>query len=312
MKTDKPTIAIIGPGTLGAALGVRASAAGYRIAAVGGRDAGKAAATARRIGPDVVSASAERAAGLGDLVLLTVSDEAIAPLCRQLADAKAFRKDAVVAHCSGAWDSEALRQAAEICRCKIGSMHPLQTFPTIDAAIASIPGAYFFIEGQDEACKALTALASAMGGHPIRIDPAAKPLYHAAAVMACNFLAALLEASLELGEKAGIDRGTFLPALAPLVRATIDNILAMGPAKALTGPVARGDVRTVVRHLDAMRGQAEGLDALYAMLAARTALLAVHKGTLSPQAAGDLLSALTHAGENSAAKAGNSPRRKGK
>ena len=95
-------------------------------------------------------------------------------------------------------------------------MHPLQTFPTVASAVAKLPGAMCFIEGDAPAAAALEELAKAIGAEPARLDAAGKALYHAAAVMACNYLAALLDAAEDLMGQAGIDRHVARRALAPM------------------------------------------------------------------------------------------------
>ncbi len=271
-------IAIIGAGRVGTALGALAGKAGWHVKAVADIRPQSARNAARIIGKTAVMSDTE-AAGAAGIVLLTVPDDAIAPLCKQLAEAKAFRSGsgAVVAHCSGALTSEALAPARQ-CGCAVASMHPMQTFPTVEAAVEKLPGAYFFIEGDDDAAAAMEKLARDIGGRPARIARESKALYHAAAVMACNYLVALLDAALATAEKAGIPRADALAAFEPLIRATVDNVLADGPEKALTGPIARGDIETIRRHLQAI-DELE-MKRLYRAAGQWTAGLARRKGTI--------------------------------
>jgi predicted short-subunit dehydrogenase-like oxidoreductase (DUF2520 family) len=223
---------------------------------------------------------AARSAGPGELVLLTVPDDAIEGLCRRLASAGAFQPGAIVAHCSGALGSGVL-QAAKDRGCHVGSLHPCQTFPTVPAAVAAMPGTYCFIEGDAPAAAALTRLARAIGGRPVRIAPGAKTLYHAAACAASNYLVTLMDFATDLGRAGGIGGQTLLRALAPLASATVDNVFRLGPAKALTGPIARGDERTVRGHLEAIRRAKPELASLYVALAGRTRLLAKRRNSAS-------------------------------
>ena len=294
---ELPAISIIGPGKVGTALGVLCARAGWPLRAVAGRDLAKARAGTRAIALALRESLVRRAshpaprsgsrlarladlplspveaARAGELVLLTVPDDAIGPLCRRLADAGAFRKGAIVAHCSGALGSDVLAPARD-CGCHVGSMHPLQTFPTVEAALGKLPGSYFFIEGDPPVARTLSRLAVAVGGIPIRIAPQAKTLYHAAACVASNYLVTLMDAALQVGSAAGIAPAKLLRALEPLVRATVDNVFALGPARALTGPIARGDAQTVRRHQKALRRANPRLAALYAILARWTEDLA--------------------------------------
>ena len=168
------------------------------------------------------------------------------------------------------------------------SCHPLQTFPTVAAAVERMPGTYWFCEGHPEALGALEELIRLIGGNPVRIGAGAKTTYHAGAVAACNYLAATVDAGLALCENAGLDRATALAALGPLVRATADNVVRLGPAAALTGPIARGDTTTVRRHLEALADLDEDLLGLYRAVGAWTVRLARSKGTIDAATAGAL------------------------
>ena len=297
--SQRPGLVIIGPGKVGRALGVLAARGGWPVAAVGGRNRQRAAKAAAAISPDVQVGSPAEVAAAGRLILLTVSDDAVRSVCEQLAAAGAFASGAIVAHCCGALDSEVLASAKDKCGCLVASCHPLQTFPTVEAAMDRLAGAYFFCEGDEAALAVLDELVELIGGVAVRIPPGGdrKALYHAGAVMACNSVTALMDAAKALlVEQAGIDGDVAGQALAILMRATVENIAAMGPEAALTGPVARGDVDTVRRHLEAFsdtdtdtdqagREKRANLKAFYCAAALWTVELARRKGTLDKAAA---------------------------
>lgn len=293
---ERPDIAIVGPGVVGTTLGILAARAGYRVVGVGGRDEARARAAAEAIGPGVRAGKSDQIAPTGRLVLLTIPDDAIEPVCRELAAAGAFARGAIVAHCSGAISSEVLAPARELCAAAVGSMHPLQTFPNVAAALEKFPGTYCFCEGDDAAVAALMAFAEAVGGKPIRMPSSGKLLYHAAAVFASNYLAALLDASLTAAERAGIRRDDALAALAPLVRATADNVMAEGPVRALTGPIARGDEELIARQLREVSAADADLGRIYKLLGARAVELAVRKGTIDAAVADRLRKLLSDKG----------------
>jgi len=292
--TRLPDISIIGPGRVGTAIGILAVRAGFRVVALGGRNRDRTAAATAAVGGAVRACSIDEAAGAGGLVLLTVPDDAIELLCRHLAEAGAFRPEAIVAHCSGALSSDILASARRACGCAVGSLHPLQTFPTAEAAVRAMNGTWCFCEGDDRAVETLEALAWAVGGRPVRIAPADKALYHAAAVMACNYLAALMDAAAALCERTGIDRPTAVAAMTSIAAGTLRNVAEMGPAEALTGPIARGDSGTLRRHLEALAGCDGRLGAFYRAAGAWTVDLAERKGTLDPATAKKLRELLTH------------------
>ncbi len=286
--TDKPDIVIIGPGVVGRTLAILAARGGRRIAGIGGRNEEKALAAAGAVGADVRSGKPDQIAPLGQLVLLTVSDDAIEPVCRDLARAGCFANGAVVAHCCGAITSEVLSPARELCGASVGSMHPLQTFPNVEAALKKLPGAYCFCEGDEPAVEVLEDFARALGAKAVRMSAEGKLLYHASAVMACNYLTALLDAAIATAGLAGIGSDDALSALEPLVRATLDNVFTNGPAKALTGPIARGDDKLVARQLADVAAADKELGNLYRTLGRWTVDVALRKGTIDSEKAASL------------------------
>lgn len=282
---DELSIVIIGPGKVGTALAVIANEAGLSISAIGARNIEQAKATAARIGKDSFAGSPAEAARRGQLVLITVSDDSIAEVCDELAANHAFSEGTVVAHCSGVLSSTALASARDLCGCAVASMHPLHTFPSVEAALEGLSGAFCVVEGDDHALPTVHGFCEKIGLKPETIDIDSKPLYHASAVLACNYLCALMDASLSLAEEAGIDRETAWDALEPLVLATLRNIRDTDTAEALTGPIARGDEKTVSMHLRKLAHLSRQMNYLYRAMGDYTVELAIRKGTLSTERA---------------------------
>ena len=295
MNSGKPDISIVGAGVVVTALGVLAVRAGYRVVAVASRTEASAAKAVRVIGQGEAffGEQAADAAGRGELVLLTVNDDAIADVAEQLARAKAVGAGAVVAHRSGVLGSVVLAPLQRECGAAVASMHPLQTFPSVLAAVDALAGCYFFCEGDSPAVSAVMQLAGDIGGVTVEIEADRKALYHAAACMACNYLATLQEAAISAAVLAGIGTLPARQALAPLVAATVANINDLGPGPALTGPIARGDNRTVARHLQALDAVEPELAALYRTLGRRTVELARQAGKIDQAAATRLLQVLS-------------------
>ncbi len=189
--------------------------------------------------------------GAADLWLLTPPDAAIAPAAAALAAAGRVCAGDIVFHCSGALSSTALAPLA-VMGAHIASVHPLKSFADPALAVQTFAGTYCAVEGDAAALTALTPWFEQLGARVSVIDPAGKTLYHAASVLVCNDLTALMEAGLRAFEKAGIERATAQAMMEPLVRETIDNVFALGTTRALTGPVARGDADVVARQLAAL------------------------------------------------------------
>ncbi len=181
------------------------------------------------------------------LTFVTVPDRVIA----QVADARAWRSGEWVVHCSGALGREHLA-TAEAAGALTGCFHPLQTFPSRSPEPERFKGIAVGIEGPPVLAQQLEQIAMALGSKPFRLEGVDRALYHAAAVVASNHLIALASAATRLWELAGITQQDGRSSLAPLITAAASNVAAMPLADALTGPVARGDVETVVRHLTAL------------------------------------------------------------
>jgi len=275
----RPSIAIIGAGRVGTALGVLARRSGYRVEAIAGRDPERLRTSARFIGGEVRICGPVEASATADFVFLTTPDDVLEEVAAELSAGGGLRAGGILAHCSGALTSEVLASARGAAGCGVASFHPLQTFPNLDAAIAALPGSHCFIEGDASAVDRLAAFGADLGLRCVSIEREAKVLYHAAAVLACNYLVTLMDAALSLDERAGIEREVAWEALETLVQATLRNVSELGTEAALTGPIARGDVETVRRHLAALEGGArEELTSLYRALGLWTVDLARRHG----------------------------------
>jgi len=245
------TLNIIGPGRVGRTLGALLQRAGLcavqdvlsaEIATAESAVAFIGAGRAVRVLRDMHAAN---------IWLLTPPDAAIASVATALAATGQVRKEDVVFHCSGSQPSSLLAPLAAT-GALVASVHPLKSFADPATAVQTFKGTYCALEGDAEALKRLTPLFEQLGAQVAVIDPAGKTLYHAASVLVCNDLTALMEAGLRAYEQAGIERAMAQRMMEPLVRETLDNVFALGTTRALTGPVARGDAAVLTRQLAAL------------------------------------------------------------
>ena len=221
-------------------------------------------------------------------VFLTVPDGAIAALARDIAKAGALPPSVAFAHCSGALGLGALGPL--VSAHAVGSFHPLQSFPKPRAPEA-FRGSLVGIDASTVPLRRrLERLARDLGAKPRSVAEAERVIYHTAAVFASNYLVALTGVAVELLESIGWSEGDAVAGLVPLMEGALEEVARHGPIGALTGPIRRGDVETVTRHLEALAG-GPAAD-LYRMLGQIALELATEAG-LEPAAARRVNRALT-------------------
>lgn len=277
------TVAIVGAGVVGTALGSLLKKKSYRIVGVSSRSLSSSRQASKTIGPGTpVFLNPEEATQRAQIVLITTPDRVIKQVCDRIAKAKGFRKGSLVLHASGFYSSRILdsarRQGAYV-----GSLHPLQSFASPDVAMRWIPGSVFGWEASRGAQGKLLKIIRDLKGIPIEVSPSSKALYHAAAVFVSNYTATLFQTGVELLNRARQDRSTTKSseALLPLLLGTSSNLAKLGLPRALTGPVSRGDLPVIEGHLRAFRKRGRSYLPLYLLLARRTIPIGISKKSLS-------------------------------
>lgn len=268
-----PTLNLIGAGHVGRVLGRLFAANGvFAVQDVLTRSRASAQAAVDFIGAGhaCTDLAAMRPA---QVWLLAVGDDAIAPACAALAQAHAM-EGAVVFHCSGAKASTELAGAAGAL---LASVHPIRSFADPEQVAGAFAGTFCGIEGDAGALALLAPAFAGIGARTVAIDPKAKTVYHAAAVFASNYLTTLLDASLRAYMAAGVPEDVARELARPLASETLANVFRLGPAAALSGPVARGDVATVARQQAALLDWDEPTGRLYEALVPLTTDLARRK-----------------------------------
>lgn len=241
-------IGIIGPGRAGVGLALALARAGYSVSLHGRKKKNVPAPLTLTVGD---GGKPPPWIGETDVVLLSVRDDAITPLAASLARARAVGERHVILHLSGAQGQEALGPLVSS-RAALGSFHPLQTIVEPELAPARLKGAWAAVEGMPRAVEAGERIAEDLGMRPFRIATKAKPIYHAGAVFASNYLVVVEAVAQRLLRHAGLSDADAWAALRPLVEGTLENLSRHEPREALTGPVIRGDTATIVRHLESL------------------------------------------------------------
>jgi|SRR5579872_2843671 len=269
-----PTIAIVGAGRVGCALGRRLHEQGWRIGAVITRSMRSAREAGRRIGSGTPQARLSESVLAADVILIATPDRAIGDTAAALArlgepgsyraerGAKQQRKPRgqtwqgkIVLHTSGALTSDVLRPLA-LRGASTGSLHPLQTFS--GRTIPLLAGSVCVIEGSASALPMARRICRDLGCIAVVLPPRNKAAYHAGAALAAGHILAVFEAAVRMLIAAGCPRKRAIAALLPLTRQTLANYERLGPRAspraAWTGPLSRGDFGVIERHLQALRG----------------------------------------------------------
>lgn len=282
----RPAIAVVGCGKVGGALALLLKERGYPVAAVASKTPASAEKLAGALGCPA-AATVEEAVRAAELVFITTPDREIAPVSAGIAARGGFCPGQVVVHTSGAHGADELRGVREAGALAV-SVHPLQSFADVRGAMENLPGSWFALEGDEAAMPLARQVVADLQGHCFTIRAEDKPLYHAAACIASNYLVSLMHLATGLYGCFGLSRREAFQALLPLVQGTINNIRRVGPVEALTGPVARGDVPTIRGHLPALERVGNEEEALYRMLGLYTIRVAREKDSITAEQARQL------------------------
>jgi predicted short-subunit dehydrogenase-like oxidoreductase (DUF2520 family) len=278
---EPPVIGIVGAGAVGTALGAALSRAGWPVSAVASRDPARRERFRSLVPGARAFAEANALLDEVELVILAVPDDVIPALAGEL---HLYSGQAMI-HTSGALGAEVL-EPAMAAGTQVGAFHPLVAFADTERAIAAFQGATIAVEGDDQLAGLLADMAEAIGATAVRLAPGSKAAYHAAAVLSAGGFVALLDAIAELGRVAGLDEAGSLAIYGGLIEQTLGNARALGIRQALTGPMTRGDVGTLRRHMAALERHAPDVVPLYRAAAEREIALAEGRGSIGSDVAG--------------------------
>jgi len=220
--------------------------------------------------------------GQADIWLIGTPDDAIAETAKKLSRAKARWRGTVVFHASGL-HSSALLAPLHDKGAAVASAHPAHSFASPEQSLHSYAGSTCTLEGDDEATARLRPLFEHIDSTVITIRGEGKALYHAATVLAANYLVALQRASLDLLDRAGLEIAPATHLIQTLMSAALANTQQLGVTEALTGPAARGDLDTLNAHLNALTSDSPETVALYRALGRVAATIARDQGRLGTE-----------------------------
>lgn len=271
------TVSIIGVGRIGGALALALERKAYSIENLIYKEREKVQTIQGKLKSKPQLFSIDDAGKIeSNVIFICTQDAEIGNVAGILA-AK-LRHQPFVFHTSGALSSEILKELKNI-GCPTGSIHPLVSISDARFGVDRFRGAYFCVEGEAEAVAQAEQIVADLGGSAFSVETNYKTLYHAAAVVACGHLVALLDASFEMLEKCGLEAEQAKRILLPLIKSTVENLELQTPAAALTGTFARADVETFERHVKALeKNVSPEIMEIYLLLGLRSLPLAVKQG----------------------------------
>jgi len=276
-------VGFIGAGTVGAALAVSLSQKGCKVLAVSSRTLSSSQRLAQLVPDCQVCQTAQGVADAVKLVFITTPDDVISKVASEIK----WHKGQDVIHCSGAHSIDILEPARQL-GANVGSFHPLQTFASVNEAINNLPGSTFALEAEEPLLSRLKELASILNGRWVELKPGDKVLYHTAAVFVSNYLVTLVKLALDLWQGFGVPPKEATESLLPLLKGTMNNIENIGLPNCLTGPIARGDLSTISKHLNALKSKNPSLFTTYKDLGLQTISVALAKGKIDTTRAEEL------------------------
>lgn len=240
---------IIGAGNLGKTLGFLLKNKGIQIGGVCNTSIENAMNAVDFIGAGSHSASIHDLPP-ADITFITTPDGIINSVCNELSKAHNLKNGSIIVHCSGALTSDILH-AAKSRGCFVASVHPMRSFANPRISVEQYEGTYCAVEGDEEAIPQVESLFRSIGSITYKISKEKKSSYHAAGVFASNYLVTLSQQALFCLEEAGVEKDMAMRVITNIMKGTVTNLeRTLSPRESLTGPIQRGDVSTVKKHLD--------------------------------------------------------------
>jgi predicted short-subunit dehydrogenase-like oxidoreductase (DUF2520 family) len=209
-----------------------------------------------------------------DITFITTPDDFIAHVCEQLSKNKLIKKESIILHCSGSLMSDALLSIKER-GCFIASVHPMRSFAKPELSIEQYKGTYCAMEGDVEALHTVSYLFNAIGSITYEINKQKKSLYHAAGVFASNYVVTLAKQALDCMQDSGVENEIAMQVITNIMQGTVANLKrTLSPEQSLTGPIQRGDIATISKHINAFTDHER--KNLYAVLGKSTLHLTLH------------------------------------
>ncbi|MFT3700673.1 MAG: DUF2520 domain-containing protein [Kofleriaceae bacterium] len=268
MTARNPTTFVIGAGPVATALAGALRLGGVPVLGLWARKPPEARAAGSAAGVAAFSSAPPDILLETEVVILAVRDAVIGEVAEMLVGTGLVNKRHVLLHCSGALAAEEVLANVRDKVGGIGVIHPLTAIADGRAAMRTLKGTVFGVEGDTRGRATAQALVACIGGITLGLDSTQMAAYHTAAALASNYVVAAVDAAADVLAQAGIPAADAARALVPLAEGALRNISARGTTGGLTGPIRRGDAAVIQRHLHAVE-QKPALAEIYRALAKR-------------------------------------------
>lgn len=248
-----PAVTFIGLGRLGSAMVRAFAASGIPFKSLYNRSEGRAESLAKELQVERFGSFPESPTDLGDVTFITVNDDNIAEIAERLAKFEADFDNRTFVHCSGNESADLLNPLRKK-GASVVTFHPLQTFSK-NVNLSDFRGIYFSVQGDQSAISLLKSVADKLEAHVLEVNADQKSHLHISAVIASNYLNSLLASAVETTSLSNLSPDKVKAALLPLVKTSLRNIENSSFEESLTGPIKRGDIKTIEKHLNMLRDQ---------------------------------------------------------
>lgn len=271
----KEKIGFIGAGTVATTFAVKLAQGGYPIVAVSDAKPAMAERMAKLIKGCQVYKTNQEVVNAADLVIIATWDQAMTPVINEIR----WRPGMGAVHTSGFFGTEILEPARHA-GARVGGFHPAQLFANLDQALEALPGSTFCLLGEPPLLDTLKEMVSALHGKWIVLRSEQKPLYHVALAFAADFTMVCIKICTDLFQKLGVTPAETLDAIKPIMKGTIEGVFNLGFPDCFAGPITRGDLSVIQKHVDTLQKYEPGLVGIFKTLDARIIPMALAKGTI--------------------------------
>jgi predicted short-subunit dehydrogenase-like oxidoreductase (DUF2520 family) len=286
VRNPTTTTFVVGAGPVATALAGALRLGGVPVLGLWARRAAQARMAGSTAGVAAFSSAPPDIMIESEVIILAVNDAAITEVAQMLAGTGLVGKRHVLLHCAGAASAQELLGELAPSVKGIGTMHPLSAIADAKIAMRSLKGTVFGVEGDAIGRATAERLVTALHGVVLPLEGSQMAAYHAAAAVASNYVVAAIDAAAQILATAGVAPDKAALALVPLAEGALRNVTAHGTTAGLTGPIRRGDAKTIQRHLDALRGKPELIETYRALARRAVEIAARIDGPDAPDRAG--------------------------